>query len=76
VYELIDVESGNLSGEFDTEDEALEAVRDDIGMYGIESIDTLAMGVISDDGRDVRCLAKGRDLAELALARAPKKRSA
>ncbi|MHB8618483.1 MAG: hypothetical protein ACYDAG_02750 [Chloroflexota bacterium] len=67
MYELVDLEGANLLGTYRTEDEALAAVREEIDQNGIESLRTLGLGT---SGRHGRAIARGTQLANLALARA------
>ena len=65
-YELIDVESGNLIGTYDSEDEALSIVRRGVHLNGSGFVDTLALGFEDDDGEGAQ-IAAGADLLARAL---------
>ena len=65
-YELIDVESGNLVGTYDSEDEALSIVRRGVHLNGSGFVDTLALGYEDDDGEGAQ-IAAGADLLARAL---------
>ena len=66
-YELWDTESRNLLDDFDTEAEALEAVRDLIALNGPGCTDAVALTRVHADGR-MSTLAMGADLAKRAQA--------
>lgn len=65
-YELIDVESGNLIGTYDSEDEALSIVRRAVQLNGSGFVDTLALGYEDDDGEGAQ-IAAGAELLARAL---------
>jgi hypothetical protein len=65
-YALLELETGNFVGFYETERAALEDVVDSIDRYGRNSVDTLALAY-STPG-DVRPIAEGEALAERALA--------
>jgi hypothetical protein len=65
-YALLELETGNFVGFYETEQAALEDVVDSIDRYGAASVDTLALAY-STPG-DVRPIAEGAALAERALA--------
>jgi hypothetical protein len=67
-YELWDMKSRNIVGGFDTEDEALAAIRGAIQRHGRCYIDDLFLGV-ELHGRS-KPIAQGQALAERALAAA------
>ena len=67
-YELIDVESCNLIGTYDSEDEALSIVRRGVQLNGSGFANTLALGYEDDDGEGAQ-LAAGADLFARALGR-------
>jgi hypothetical protein len=69
-FELWDMESRNLLDDFDTEDEAVEAVRELIALNGAGCADALALTRVDADGRMIT-LAMGAALAELAAATPP-----
>ena len=61
-YELWEIRSGNLMGAFETEEEALGAVRSAIDSYGAGYVETVALlGVLNDEGASVS-LACGPEL--------------
>lgn len=66
-FELWDIESRNLLDDFDTEDEALDMVRQWIALEGASSIDALALTRVDRDGRMVT-VAMGAELAARARA--------
>jgi hypothetical protein len=65
-YALLELETGNFVGFYETERAALAEVVDSIDRYGAGSVDTLALAY-STPG-DVQPIAEGRALAERALA--------
>jgi hypothetical protein len=65
-YALLELETGNFVGFYETERAALEDVVDSIERYGATSVATLALAY-STPG-DVRPIAKGPALAEHARA--------
>lgn len=66
-YELMDVESGNLLGTYDTEIEALAAVRQAVQANGTAYVGALALGCSDDDGGGA-LIAEGTDLLARAVA--------
>jgi hypothetical protein len=70
MFKLVDHEVGNLLGAFDTEDEALDAIRDDIEAYGRKVAKNWAL---YDDGRLV---SRGLQLADRVTGSAGVRRSA
>lgn len=65
-YELWEIRSGNLMGAFETEEEALRAVRKAIDRYGVGYVETVALlGVLDDEGAS-ESLACGPELAARA----------
>ena len=48
-YEIWDTETGNLIGEFSTEEEALELVRNAIEDWGFDAASSLVMGFGEDN---------------------------
>jgi len=62
-YELWDARSGNLLDDFDTEAEALQAVRALIALNGAGCTDSLALTCVGTDGR-MTTLAMGSALAK------------
>ena len=71
-YELWDTGSGNLLDDFDTEAQALEAVRDLIALNGSDCTDAMALTRVHADGHMVT-LAVGADVAARANAAGPKR---
>lgn len=67
IYELWDIESGNLVGAFETEVEALAMVREVIDLHELSYADALAL-VRDDDRADVETLAVGAALVARAKA--------
>ncbi len=65
VYSLLDAESNNLVAEFDTATDVLALVRRGIERNGPNDTDTLVLEVEDEQG-EVRVVAHGRRLAELA----------
>ena len=65
-YELWEIRSGNLMGAFDTEEEALGAVRRAIDRYGVAYVETVALlGVLDEEGASVS-IACGPELVARA----------
>ena len=65
-FELWEIRSGNLMGSFETEEEALGAVRKAVEAYGVGYVETVALlGVIDDEGASVS-LARGPELVARA----------
>src|SRR3954454_3252487 len=64
-YELWDLESGNMIGDYGTEAEALVVVRDIVEANTPSFTDLLSLGCTEDDGT-FRIVAQGRPLAVLA----------
>lgn len=67
IYELWDTSSSNLIGTYDTEQAALEVVRQVAAAHGWDAAEALALGQ-EDKGGYSRLLATGRDLAERVQA--------
>jgi hypothetical protein len=65
-YALLELETGNFVGFYETERAALEDVIDSIDRYGADSVDTLALAY-STPG-DVQPIAEGAALVERARA--------
>ena len=61
-YELWDLDSGNMIGDFDSEAEALAVVHDLVEVNTPSFVDLLSLGCTSDDGT-FRIVAQGRPLA-------------
>jgi hypothetical protein len=68
-YELWDVVSRNLLADFDTEEQALTAVRDLLAINPPEMADELML--VWRDGEQGGTLAEGLDLASRARATGP-----
>lgn len=76
-YDVMDTETGNLYGRFQTEDAALAFVRALIAANGAEITETMALGGRDDDGRVLpvttgEALARGvsaKETDRLPLAR-------
>ena len=64
-YVLWDVETGNVVGDFATEDEALAVVRELLDENAPDYVDALSLGRTDDDG-GTRLVAEGQRLAALA----------
>jgi hypothetical protein len=73
-YELWDLESGNMIGDYDTEAEALIVVRDIVDANTPSFADLLSLGCTADDG-SFRIVAQGRPLAVMADRAAAEERS-
>jgi 3'-phosphoadenosine 5'-phosphosulfate sulfotransferase len=65
-YELWDTETGNVIGGYRSQSEALAVVREAISRHGRGYADLLFLGCEDSKGRS-RAIARGQDLAELAL---------
>ncbi len=68
-YEIWDTETGNLIGEFATEDEALDLVRYAIEDWGMDAAASLVMGY-GEDNSVASQVIEGRALLERALSAA------
>ena len=66
-YELWDLESGNIIGDFESEADALEVVRDLLEANEPDFADFLSLGCNGDDGA-FAIVAEGAALAERAHA--------
>lgn len=64
-YEIWNVESRNRFGEYDTQDEAIEAVRRVVAVNGASAVSALALNSDDGSGRGV-IIARGSALAALA----------
>jgi len=69
-YELLDVETGNLIGTYDDEDEALAIVRRAARLNSSGYVGALALGYENDDGEGAQ-IAAGAVLLARALAGRP-----
>ncbi len=65
VYVMWDVETGNVVGDFATEDEALAVVRELLDDNAPDYVDALSLGRTDDDG-GTRLVADGQGLASMA----------
>jgi hypothetical protein len=65
-WELWDTETGNLVGDYDSEDDALAVVRNALRRLGPAAIASLALGAQHDDERgiddDLPPVVQGQDL--------------
>lgn len=66
VYDLIDLESGNLVGAYDSEDAALAIVRSGDRRYGREAVAALALLRVDAAGEQ-RLVADADDLLRRAV---------
>jgi len=64
-YELMDLDSANVVGFYDTKDEALATVRDAYDRYGLPGVEGLALSEKSDGNEGV-LLGEGAELLHLA----------
>ena len=64
-FELVNVASGNLVGDYDSIEDALTDVRAALASSGRQSLAAIALVSVSDDGRRV-ILCEGEDLATRA----------
>ena len=67
IYELMDVESANLVGAYETEAEALAIVRAALREHGPAYVEALALGYTDDQGEG-EMIAEGAELAARALS--------
>lgn len=74
IYELMDVESANLIGTYESETAALAVVRAALRAHGPASVAPLALAYEDDNGNGA-LIAEGADLAARALAAGPSKQS-
>ena len=70
LYEIVNLSTGNWSGCFESEDEALREVRQAIDLNGRSSIDEFGLSSRDDLGQ-IEVIAEGEALAERALERFP-----
>jgi hypothetical protein len=68
LYELLNVETGNLIGTYPTRAEALAVVRELVRLNGLAYVESLALGYEDQRGNGEQ-IAEGAELA--ALARDP-----
>lgn len=64
-YELMDLDSANVVGFYDTRDDALATIRNAYERYGLAGIEDLALSENSDEGEGV-LLGEGAELLGLA----------
>lgn len=69
VYDLWDIETGNIIGTFESEGEALRLVRELVDVNGHQYADALDLGWI--DGEETGSIAGGAALLDLALTTSP-----
>lgn len=69
---LLDVETNNMIGAYDSEDEALRDVLDTVRRYGLSSEAVSSLGMTHRGS----LVAEGEQLAQRALDRLPEKRPA
>jgi len=62
IFELWDLDSGNLMGSFSSESEALELLRNAIEAYGVSYVGSVALGRRDAEGK-VESIAEGSALA-------------
>jgi len=69
-YELWDGETGNRVGKYPTEEAALRAIIEDVGLYGADSEAIVSLGLLQRDPDHLqdRLIAEGRALVERARA--------
>ena len=67
IYELMDVESANLIGTYDSEGEALGIVRAAIATHGTSAMDGIALGYEDEEGNGA-LIAEGTALVARAVA--------
>ena len=67
-YDLWDIDTGNLHGNFSTEKEALELVRTLVDAFGEAFTEDLQLGGCDDAGRPIAPL-RGAALLKRAIAR-------
>ena len=70
IYELMDVESANLVGTYETEAAALAVVRAAIREHGPHYVEAFALGTSDEEGEGEQ-IAAGAALAARVLAAAP-----
>jgi hypothetical protein len=75
IYDLWDVESGNIVNTFETESEALSVVRTLLDLNEPEYARSLSLGFEDDDG-SMEIVAEGDDLAARAATAANTKPAA
>ncbi len=70
LYELWEISSSNLIGAYDTEEAALEVVREAAANHGRRYLATWALASVAPDG-ETTTLARGTALASRALRLMP-----
>jgi hypothetical protein len=65
LFELMDLDSGNLVGSYQTLEEALDVVRDAYATYGRSGIDDLGLARVESDSQE--CIAMGTELVSYAI---------
>ena len=65
-YELMDLDSANVVGFFESKVDAFAAIRDAYERYGLSGIEDLALSEESADGNGV-LLGEGQDLLKSAM---------
>jgi hypothetical protein len=66
-YELMDLDSANVVGFYDTKEEAFATIRESYERYGLAGIADLALSEKSDEDEGV-LLGEGEELLDLAMA--------
>ena len=69
-YELMDLDSANVVGFFDTKEDAFATIRVSYEQYGLMGIEDLALSEKSDQGKGV-LLGEGAELLRLAMESVP-----
>ena len=70
VFAIWDLESKNLVGDYESEQEALSVVEKTLAVYGRDSVLTLALESEDETG-EIGLLAEGEGLIALVLERKP-----
>ena len=68
-FELMDLDSGNFVGSYETLEEALEVIHDAYSAYGQSGINDLGLARVEGSGSQ-RCIASGAELIDYVVARA------
>lgn len=67
-YSLMDTETANLVGTYESEEEALRQVAEAVHLYGPDSAEVRSLSLVRDYGPPERAfIASGQALAEQAL---------
>lgn len=69
-YELMDLDSANVVGFFDTKDDAFATIRNSYERYGLAGVEDLALSEKSDQD-DWILLGEGAELLDLAMEKSP-----